>query len=179
MILKSSTARGVSNGNADALSRRHYDSVVASMDKPGVQIERVRELQRSDPTLADIITYLESSRLPNTSAEARAIVHSIDDYYLDPDGLLCHLWVPRGRRVPGIKSQLVIPTSLRHEILVGGHDDPLAGHLGVNKTYEKLRERYYWPDVCRRTVLVYFLYALPNEEEPQTATNSTYPTNSC
>ena len=136
---------GVSNGNADALSCRHYDSVVAAMDKPGVQIERVREIQRSDPTLADIITYLESSRLPNTSAESRAIMHSIDDYYLDPDGLLCHLSVPKGRRVSGIKSQLVVPPSLRHEILVGGHDDPLAGHLGVNKTYEKLRERYYWP----------------------------------
>ena len=53
--------------------------------------------------------------------------------------------MPKGRRVPGIKSQLVVPTPLRHEILIGGHDDPLAGHLGVNKTYEKLRERYYWP----------------------------------
>ena len=136
---------GVSNGTADTLSGRHYDSVVASMDKPGVQIERVREIQHSDPTLADIITCLESSRLPNTSAEARAIMHSIDDYYLDPYGLLCHLWVPKGQRVPSIKSQLVVPPSLRDEILVGGHDDPLAGHLGVNKTYEKLREHYYWP----------------------------------
>ena len=72
-------------------------------------------------------------------------MHIIDNYYLDPNGLLCHLWVPKGRRVPGIKSQLVVPTPLRHEILIGGHDDPLAGHLGVNKTYEKLRERYYWP----------------------------------
>ena len=72
-------------------------------------------------------------------------MHSTDNYYFDPDGLLCHLWVPRGCRVPGLKSQLVMPTPLRHEILVGGHHDPLAGHLGVNKTYEKLRERYYWP----------------------------------
>ena len=97
---------GVSNGNADALSRRHYNSVVAAMDKPGVQIERVRELQPSDPTLADIITYLESSAdiitylesscLPHTSTEARAIMHSIDDYYLDLNGLLCHPWVPKG-----------------------------------------------------------------------------------
>ena len=95
--------------------------------------------------MADIISYLEEESLPNNSAAAKAVLHSIDNYYLDPDGLLCHIWVPGGRRVPGIRSQLVIPTSLRQEILIGGHDDPLAGHLGVNKTYEKLRERYYWP----------------------------------
>ena len=134
---------GLTNGNADALSRRPYDSVVAALDKPGLQIERVKELQRMDPSLVDIINYFETERLPNNSSAARAIMHTIDNYYLDPNGLLCHLWVPKGRRVPGIKSQLVVPTPLRHEILIGGHDDPLAGHLGVNKTYEKLRERYY------------------------------------
>ena len=136
---------GLNNGNADALSRRPYDSVVAALDKPGLQIERVKELQRMDPSLVDIINYFETERLPNNSSAARAIMHTIDNYYLDPNGLLCHLWVPKGRRVPGIKSQLVVPTPLRHEILIGGHDDPLAGHLGVNKTHEKLRERYYWP----------------------------------
>ena len=136
---------GLTNGNADALSRRPYDSVVAALDKPGLQIERVKELQRMDPSLVDIINYFETERLPNNSSAARAIMHTIDHYYLDPNGLLCHLWVPKGRRIPGIKSQLVVPAPLRHEILIGGHDDPLAGHLGVNKTYEKLRERYYWP----------------------------------
>ena len=135
---------GPTNGNADALSRRPY-AVVAALDQPGVQVDHVRDAQRRDHTLADIISYLEKESLPNNSAAAKAVLHSIDNYYLDPDGLLCHIWVPGGRRVPGIRSQLVIPTSLRQEILIGGHDDPLAGHLGVNKTYEKLRERYYWP----------------------------------
>ena len=69
----------------------------------------------------------------------------------------CHIWVPGGRRVPGIRFQLVILTSLRQEILIGGNDDPLAGHLGVNNTYEKLRERYYYAQNVRRcSILVYF-----------------------
>lgn len=136
---------GMSNGNADALSRRTYHPVVAAYEKPRVQVEKIWELQRKDPTLADIITYLETEELPSSGAAAKAIVHSIDDYYLDPNGLLCHLWVPKGRRIQAPKSQLVVPTPLRHEILVGGHDDPLAGHLGVNKTYDKLRDKYYWP----------------------------------
>ena len=72
-------------------------------------------------------------------------MHSIKDYYLNPNGLLCHLWVPKGCSIQTPKSQLVVPTPLRHEILVGGHDDPLAGHLGVNKTYDKLCDKHYWP----------------------------------
>ncbi len=38
----------------------------------------------------------------------------------------------------------MIPSSLRHTILVACHDDVTAGHLGVSKTYEKIRARYYW-----------------------------------
>ena len=87
---------GPTNGNADALSRRPYESVVAALDQPGVQVDRVRDAQRRDHTLADIISYLEKESLPNNSAAAKAVLHSIDNYYLDPDGLLCHIWVPGG-----------------------------------------------------------------------------------
>ena len=64
--------------------------------------------------------------------------------YLDDNGLLCHLWTPTGRGKSGIRSQLVIPSALRHEILTLGHNDVTAGHMGTFKTYEKLRLPYYW-----------------------------------
>ena len=136
---------GLSNGNADALSRREYDTVLAALDSPGVQIDRVRELQRKDPSLADIIEYLEWEELPTDNKAAKKLLHTIEQYYLDPDGLLCHIWIPGSRRVPTPKSQLVIPRSLRHEVLLQGHDSPFSGHLGVNKTYAKLRDKYFWP----------------------------------
>lgn len=50
---------GSSNGNANCLSRRCYEPLVAALDSPGVQVEKVRELQRQDPALSDIINYLE------------------------------------------------------------------------------------------------------------------------
>ena len=58
--------------------------------------------QRRDHNLADIISYLEKESLPTNSAAAKAVLHSIDNYYLEPDGLLCHIWVPGGRHVSGI-----------------------------------------------------------------------------
>ena len=47
--------------------------------------------------------------------------------------------------MPTPKSQLVVPSSLRHEVLINAHDVPTGGHLGVNKTYAKLQDRYFWP----------------------------------
>ena len=35
------------------------------------------------------------------------------------------------------------------DILKRSHDDPLGGHFGIKKMYEKLKERYYWKNMTR------------------------------
>lgn len=35
-------------------------------------------------------------------------------------------------------SQLVVPTPLRQRVLYLAHDPPLAGHLGPEKTYDRI-----------------------------------------
>jgi hypothetical protein len=34
--------------------------------------------------------------------------------------------------------QIVIPKTYRAEVLCLAHETPLAGHLGINKTYQKI-----------------------------------------
>ena len=41
--------------------------------------------------------------------------------------------------------QIVVPTSYRHEILSIAHESPMSGHLGINKTYHKIINHFYWP----------------------------------
>ena len=41
--------------------------------------------------------------------------------------------------------QLVLPQIFRNEVLQNLHDHACGGHLGVAKTYAKLRQRFYWP----------------------------------
>src|ERR1700761_5471757 len=40
---------------------------------------------------------------------------------------------------------LVIPEVLRGDFTKANHDVLLSGHLGFNRTYTKMREKYWWP----------------------------------
>jgi len=104
---------GTTNGNADALSRRPYLPLITALDKPGEQTDRIHELQRCNPSLADIIDYLQHDILPSNNQSAKILPHTIDDYYLDQDGLLCHMWTPGKGWLTTPRSQLVVPTALR------------------------------------------------------------------
>ena len=44
-----------------------------------------------------------------------------------------------------MRYQIVVPANLKNEILLKMHDDILSGHLGVEKTFEKIRNIFWWP----------------------------------
>ncbi|TPX45099.1 hypothetical protein SeLEV6574_g04089 [Synchytrium endobioticum] len=64
-------------------------------------------------------------------------------YKLTNDGLLYREYMDG--RVQ--RHQLLIPKSIRLDVLKLFHDSPLCGHLGQTRTYIKMRERFYWPNV--------------------------------
>ena len=49
-----------------------------------------------------------------------------------------------------VKYRVVIPNAYRVEILSTAHETPLAGHLGVNKTYQKILNHFYWPNLKKK-----------------------------
>ncbi|XP_042299936.1 uncharacterized protein LOC121917889, partial [Sceloporus undulatus] len=44
-------------------------------------------------------------------------------------------------------AQLVVPKALRNEVMRLAHDVPMAGHLGVEKTTQRVLQRFFWPGV--------------------------------
>ena len=44
-----------------------------------------------------------------------------------------------------VNHQIVVPRDYRPEILNLAHETPMSGHLGVNKTYHKILNHFYWP----------------------------------
>lgn len=45
--------------------------------------------------------------------------------------------------------KLVLPQELRGEALREAHDEPQSGHLGVEKTFQRLAVVYFWPNMFR------------------------------
>jgi transposase InsO family protein len=45
----------------------------------------------------------------------------------------------------------VVPLELRDSIIKENHSEPTAAHLGVAKTYKRLRLRYFWPGMYKDT----------------------------
>jgi hypothetical protein len=41
--------------------------------------------------------------------------------------------------------QIVVPKVYRHEIISIAHDSPMARHLGVKKTHDRITQHFWWP----------------------------------
>ena len=70
--------------------------------------------------------------------------------YFLRDGLLFRRWTPPGRDVETMAvDQLVLPLQCRDTLLNLAHSTPCAGHLGKDKTTNRILQGFYWPTVHR------------------------------
>ena len=51
-----------------------------------------------------------------------------------------------------LSQQIVVPKPYCDDILSLAHESPLAGHLGVNKTYNTVLTHFYWPGLRKDVV---------------------------
>jgi hypothetical protein len=71
----------------------------------------------------------------------------------DRDSSKCNYVVENGilyrliKRGTFTKKLLVIPTAMVDRVLKAYHDSPWAGHFGFRRTYMKLQDRYWWPNM--------------------------------
>ena len=68
-------------------------------------------------------------------------------FYLK-SGVLMRKWRPRDAPADEewqVVHQIIVPRKYREEVLSLAHESPMAGHLGVNKTYSRILTHFYWP----------------------------------
>ena len=90
----------------------------------------------------DIIKQQEADELCKQIKQNLGL-HKYQDYKIE-DGLLY--------RKTRIKDQLfdavVMPSKLQNNILMAAHEN--LGHMGINKTYAFLHQRYFWPGMKKQ-----------------------------
>ena len=162
---------GRSHGNADGMSRRPGISkepvsavygITCSVGDSG----RIRQEQAKDAYTSEIIQRLQEGKHSDTQV----------DFHLE-DGILVH----QLRNSNNPSRQVVVPIALRQTIVEQLHSN--AGHLGIRKTFEKVKERFFWPgyeqdvkdavqrcDRCQRRN-----HPIPKHQAPIDTIESEYP----
>ena len=76
-----------------------------------------------------------------------------NDGYYYKDGVLLHRKYTRYPR-DGISyvDRVVAPEAYRPEILRVGHSLPMAGHMGQEKTYQRVSRHFFWPHIHREVL---------------------------
>ena len=104
--------------------------------------EEVKEWQQADEGLSRIRELAKGDAMKDSGAHATF-------YYRE--GLLYRNWRPHGTEEGGVREceQLVLPQRCRDAVLHLAHEVPMAGHLGITKTKDRILQRYYWPGIFK------------------------------
>jgi hypothetical protein len=97
--------------------------------------------QRKDPWLGVLMKRIKTGVLPEEDKLREKVLACEYRYAIGEKGILRRVDISC---IGTIDSPVVVPTHLVDLLLLYMHEDPLAGHLGINKTYNRMRERFYF-----------------------------------
>ena len=101
-------------------------------------MQEIQELQENDETLEVI----------RRAADGES--NSAGIGFFKRKGLIYRCWTPPGRDEDDMTiEQLVLPKKCRRVVLDLAHNIPLAGHMGKNKTAQRILQWFYWPTLHR------------------------------
>ena len=148
------------HNNADAMSRipckqcgiipADEIKAVASVSPDNLLLckyssDELRAAQLDDPYIGPVLRSKETSTpspSPKSTCEDRRLWQLWDQLTV-LDGLLYRQFADSSKSQYWV--QLVVPKKYRSEILAALHDGVAGGHLGQEKTFSRVRERFYWP----------------------------------
>ena len=105
----------------------------------------LREDQLQDEEIGPMIRYKENQVLPVDDNVARRLILESHDFKVE-NGLLYHFYYPRGKghKTERLIKQSVVPLNLRDDVFQSYHDAITACHLGIERTYQTIRQKYFW-----------------------------------
>ena len=119
-------------------------NAITAVPRHTVGVDTIRKEQEQQPVMAAVKVYVQNKVLPKDKLMRIRVLEQAQSYKVNQLGLLCKVRL-RGRNGSlGVDMQVVIPEGLRSAVIEGCHDGT-EGHSSVLKTYQKVRDRFYWP----------------------------------
>ena len=109
-------------------------------------LEELKSSQNQDQSLVTIIDWIQSGQQPSqneifSSSTVTKVLWRNKDLLQLKKGLLYYQWVTLHED----RLLWIAPKGMRKEILEQCHDTKTSGHLGVDKTIARVRQRFFWP----------------------------------
>ena len=132
---------------ADGLSR-NADSLqedeavvdeIAKMNEPHIKYSQLKEMQQSDVFCKALYCALKYKSYPSDQQLGAKVLKYGPQMLLKED-------LVRKRLSDG-SSLILAPVRLKFHLLARFHDHPLSGHLGSKKTFERVSQTWWWPDI--------------------------------
>ena len=106
----------------------------------------LHEAQLADPELKQMLSWLEDKvtpAVPDLYLSSLGVKHFwlSQSQLIIVDGVLHYQWVGENENL------LMVPQSLKSEILEGYHDCPTSGHLGQHKTLSRVQKSFLWHEM--------------------------------
>ena len=131
----------------DILSPDFTPSEESTFWLPRYSPEELRKVQHEDPDLAKLIGWLESGTSPALE-ELYLCSPMVKKFWLNKSQLEFHEGVLRYKwEDKPVKLLFMVPTALKDEILAGCHDCPTSGHLGIQKTLDRVKRSFMWHEL--------------------------------
>jgi hypothetical protein len=135
---------GTTNRVADPLSRRRHDlNLITLLTGDQSRRDLFRQGYMEDATFKDLYAHLKDPP-SDLAALPKELMPKLKHYWVQDDLMY---FSPHAIDI----YRLVVPEykDLRLDILRDHHDITIAGHMGIDKTYEGIQREYYWPTLLR------------------------------
>ena len=150
----------INNNNSDDSSNYEEDHLpLYHLCRDERQNDYILMKQREDPWCNEIIQQLQND------ISTRRQKRKLKNFIMIADRL--HR---RNKHGSEFKTRIVLPATMKEEMLQKFHDDISAGHFGFSRTLERISKRFYWPGMaqdvlqyCRACIQCQTRKTIPNK----------------
>jgi len=100
--------------------------------------------QQRDVVVGELIAAVRDGKEPKNTEAKRAFLQVGAKLFLQ-DKTLVFYEGSKKNRTGGLRT--VVPLSMRKAVIEECHDVVTSGHLGTEKTFKRVHERFWWPDL--------------------------------